>query len=99
MLASFSYAAATSPVGPLDCHVVMKANSMFLLELASCGGGGGGGGEGGETTRRQLGAGSGYSELETVTELMSGRYRTGAGIKYILNTSWSINFLQSKSTM
>ena len=72
MLASFSYAAATSPVGPLDCHVVMKANSMFLLELASCGGGGGGGGEGGETTRRQLGAGSGYSELETVTELMSG---------------------------
>ena len=35
MLASLSYATANSPVGPLDCHIIMKANSMFLLDLAS----------------------------------------------------------------
>ena len=35
MLASLSYATANSPVGPLDCHMIMKANSLFLLDLAS----------------------------------------------------------------
>jgi E3 ubiquitin-protein ligase MYCBP2 len=66
MLASFSYAAASSPVGPLDCHVVMKANSMFLLELASSGSDGI---EANAGWRRPLG---GSSELETVSELASG---------------------------
>jgi E3 ubiquitin-protein ligase MYCBP2 len=61
MLASFSYASATSPVGPLDYHVVMKANSMFLLDLASSGGEG-------DASRRQLVA----PELETVSELIAG---------------------------
>jgi len=63
MLASFSYASATSPVGPLDCHAVMKANSMFLLDLASSGGD-----QGDAASRRQLAA----TELETVSELAAG---------------------------
>jgi E3 ubiquitin-protein ligase MYCBP2 len=62
LASSFSYAAATSPVGPLDCHVVMKANSTFLLDLASSG-------SSGDTSRRQFAG----SDLETVNELISGK--------------------------
>jgi hypothetical protein len=50
-------------VGPLDCHAVMKANSMFLLDLASSGGD-----QGDAASRRQLAA----TELETVSELAAG---------------------------
>ena len=57
MLASFSYANASSPVGPLDCHVVMKANSVFLLDLAS-------------STEDDHAKRTAQPELETVTELV-----------------------------
>ena len=57
MLASFSYATASSPIGPLDCHMVMKENSLFLLNLSSS--------TEEEHSRR-------IPELETVTELVPG---------------------------
>ena len=59
MLASFSYATASSPVGPLDCHIVMKANSSFLLDLAS-------------STEEDHSRRTAQPELETVTELIPG---------------------------
>jgi len=62
MMASFSRATASSPVGPMDCHMVMKANSMFLLDLAS---------STSEDTGRRRTTSSGPS-LATVAELTPG---------------------------
>ena len=59
MLSSFSYASATSPIGPMDCHMVMKANSIFLLDLAS-------------STEEDHSKRVIQPELETVTELLPG---------------------------
>merc|ERR1719228_1665394 len=62
MMASFSRATASSPVGPMDCHMVMKANSMFLLDLAS---------STSEDTGRRRTTSTGPS-LATVAELTPG---------------------------
>ena len=35
MMASFTKATASSPVGQMECHMIMKSNSIFLLDLAS----------------------------------------------------------------
>jgi E3 ubiquitin-protein ligase MYCBP2 len=59
MMASLSRVAASSPVGPMDCHILMKNNSMFLLDLASS--------TGDEATRAD-----GSSGLATVAELAPG---------------------------
>ena len=59
MLASFSYATASSPIGPLDCHMVMKENSLFLLNLSS-------------SIEEEHSKRIPNPELETVTELIPG---------------------------
>ena len=62
MMASFSKAAASSPVGQMDCHMIMKANSMFLLNLAS---------SSAEEAGRKRTTSSGPG-LATVSELLPG---------------------------
>ena len=60
MVASFSRAAASSPAGQLDTHMVMKANSMFLLDLAC---------SSGEEAGRRRAVSTGPASLPTVAEL------------------------------
>ena len=64
MMASFSKATVSSPTGQMDCHMIMKANSMFLLDLAS---------SSAEETkgRKRLTSSSGPS-LATVSEINPG---------------------------
>ena len=59
MMASLSRATASSPVGPMDCHILMKSNSMFLLDLAS-------------STGEEASRTDGLSGLATVAELTPG---------------------------
>jgi len=62
MMASFNKATASSPVGQMECHMIMKANSMFLLNLAS---------SSNEDTGRKRSTSAGPS-LATVSELIPG---------------------------
>ena len=64
MMASFSKATASSPVGQMDCHMIMKANSMFLLNLASS--------SNEESGRKPAAAASAGPSLATVSELLPG---------------------------
>ena len=63
MMASFSKATVSSPTGQMDCHMIMKANSMFLLDLASS--------SAEEKGRKRLTSTSG-SSLATVSEMTPG---------------------------